>query len=113
VQSLVKGELKIDGKLANEDPEDMLGPRNRYKIYSVKMVAGRTYTIDLASGDFDAYLRLSDGQFKKLAEDDDSGGGTDSRIVFMAKSDGTHHIVATSLDGQVGSFTLTVREEKQ
>lgn len=111
-QTLNNGQLKIESKLTNDDTEDVLGPKNRYKIYTVKMVAQRTYTIDLVSTDFDAFLRLTDGQFRKLAEDDDGGGDLNSRIVFMPKTDGDYHIIATSLDGQLGSYTLTVREEK-
>jgi hypothetical protein len=112
VQALKDGRLKVESKLTNDDPEDVLGPKNRYKIYTVKMVANRTYTIDLVSTDFDAFLRLTDAQFRKLAEDDDGGGDLNSRIVFIPKTDGSYHIIATSLDGQLGSYTLTVREEK-
>jgi hypothetical protein len=111
-QTLKDGQLKIESKLTNDDPQDMLGPKNRCNVYTVKMVAKRTYTIDLVSTDFDAFLRLTDGQFKKLAEDDDGGGDLNSRIVFMPKTDGDYHIIATSLDGQLGSYTLSVREEK-
>jgi serine protease Do len=109
-QPLTNGELKLQDKLTTDDPIDPVGPKHAFKIHTVKMTAGRTYTIDLASDAFDAFLRLSDAQFKKLAEDDDSGGGLNSRIVFRAKTDGLYHIVATSLDGQLGDYTLTVRE---
>ncbi len=112
-QTLKDGEWKVEAKLTAADPEDPVGPRNHFKLYSIKMRAGNTYYIDLASGDFDAFLRVMDGQFRKLAEDDDSGGGTDSRVVFEPKADGVYHVVATSLDGQLGSFTLTVRAEKK
>jgi hypothetical protein len=110
-----EGQLKIEGKLTNDDPVDIVGPKQRHKIHTVKMMVGRTYTIDMSSDNFDTFLRLMDGQFRKLAEDDDSGGGnngTDSRIVFMPKTDGDYHIVATTFDGQIGDYTLTVREEK-
>ncbi len=109
------GQLKLEGKLTTDDAVDLVGPKHRYKIHTVRMAAGRTYTIDMASDNFDTYLRLMDGQFRKLAEDDDSGGGnngTDSRIVFTPKTDGDYHIVATTCDGNVGDYTLTVREEK-
>jgi hypothetical protein len=112
VQPIDKGELKIESKLTSDEPLDPLGPKHHYKVYSVKMVAGRRYTIDLVSNRFDAFLRLHDAQFKKLAEDDDSGGNLNSRIVFMAKADGVYHIVATTFDGDLGVFTLTVREQK-
>ena len=116
VLTIEKGELKIEAKITNDDPVDQVFPKNRYKIYSVKMTAGRNYTIDLesADADFDPWLRLTDARFQKLAEDDDSGGGLNSRIMYTPKADGTYHIVATNLnpDNQTGAFTLTVREEK-
>jgi hypothetical protein len=104
--------LKIDAKLTMDDAEDMVGPKHRYKLYSVKMTAGRTYTIDLESSQFDAFLRLHDGKFRKLAEDDDGGNDLNSRIVHRATADGVYHIIATTFDGEVGDFTLKVREEK-
>jgi hypothetical protein len=110
--ALDKGLLKIDDKLTNKDPNDPVGPKNRCKTYSVKMTAGKTYTIDLVSGNFDAFLRLTDATFKKLAEDDDGGGDQNARVVFVPKADGVYHIVATTYDGDLGAFTLTVREEK-
>jgi hypothetical protein len=112
VRPLAKGMLSVQDKLTNGDAEDQVFPKKRYKVYSVKMVAGRTYTIDLVSDDFDAWLRLTDAYFKKLAEDDDSGGNLNSRIVFTPKADGVYHIFTTCLDGQLGDYTLSVREEK-
>src|SRR5205085_2396099 len=40
VLSLKQGELLINGKLTNDDPQDPLGPKNRFKLYSIKMTAG-------------------------------------------------------------------------
>ena len=116
VLTVEKGELKIEAKITNDDPVDQVFPKTRYKIYSVKMVAGRAYTIDLVTNDadFDPWLRLTDARFRKLAEDDDSGGDLNSRIEFTPKADGVYHIIATNLnpDAQTGTITLTVREQK-
>ena len=54
---------------------------------------------------------LSDATGKKLAEDDDSGGGLNARIVFRAAQAGTYRLQATSFNGGAGAFTLTVREQ--
>ena len=54
---------------------------------------------------------LSDATGKKWAEDDDGGGGLNARIVFRAEQAGTFRIHATSFNGGVGAFTLTVREK--
>jgi serine protease Do len=75
------------------------------------MTAGRTYILDQRSKAFDAFLRLEDASGKKLAEDDDSGGDQNARIVFTAPQDGTYRIIATSFEQQgMGNYTLTIRE---
>lgn len=109
-QAVPKEGLAIDSKLDNADPADPLG-KNQHKVFSVRLEAGKTYTIDMASGDFDSFLRLLDSKFKVLATDDDSGGNVDARIVFEAKENGVYHIVATTFDGELGAFTLRVKAE--
>ena len=75
------------------------------------MKAGKTYTIDLVSEDFDAYLRLEHDDKGKLAEDDDGGGFQNSRIVFTPEATGVFRLVVTSCDpGQLGAYRLTIRE---
>ena len=60
----------------------------------------------------DPYLFLHDATGKKLAEDDDSGGGLNARIVFRVSADGVYRIQATSfMNVGRGAFTLTVREQ--
>lgn len=102
--------LNVGGRLTNKDPADPVGPKNRYKAYSVKMKAGRAYAIDFESDDFDAFLRVHDGRFRKLAVDDDGGDGLNSRLTFRPDADGVYHVIATTLDGELGAFRLRVRE---
>jgi hypothetical protein len=79
-------------------------------VYNVKLTAGTVYTIDLRSTDFDAYLYLLDDFGGILAQDDDSGGGLDARIVIRATYTGQHQIVVTTFgQGMRGNFTLLVR----
>jgi hypothetical protein len=83
-------------------------------VYQVKFVTSKTYIIDMVSLDpktLDPFLFLMDATGKKLAEDDDSGGGFNARIVFHANEDGTYRIRATSFNVGHGTFTLTVREQ--
>jgi hypothetical protein len=81
------------------------------KLYSVQLQAGKMYTIDLESATMDSYLYLFDGKSKLLAQDDDSGGDLNSRIVFRAERDGVYHIFATTLEGdETGEFTLKIRK---
>jgi hypothetical protein len=82
-------------------------------LYRVKLAAGTTYVIDMVTPNqpaLDPYLVLTDATGKQLAEDDDSGGGLNARIVFRPEQAGTFRIVATSINNGTGAFTLTVRE---
>lgn len=82
--------------------------------HQVRLVAGKTYVIDMISLDQKAlhpYLLFSDGAGKKLAEDNDGGDGLSARIVFRAEQDRIFHIQATSFNAGRGGFTLTVREQ--
>jgi hypothetical protein len=73
------------------------------------MTAGETYTLDLISQDFDAYLRLEDPSGKQVAEDDDSGGNNHSRIYYTAPQTGTYRLIATTfLPTAEGRYRLRV-----
>jgi Bacterial pre-peptidase C-terminal domain len=109
-RDLGKNGLTIKGQInANDDtPVGKAG-----KVYSVEMKAGQTYTIELNSPDLDSYLYLFDAKSALLAQDDDSGGELNSRIVYRAERDGIYHIIATSLGGMdTGEFTLKVRKRE-
>ena len=80
-----------------------------YKVTTFKMTGGTTYTLDLQSADFDAYLRLEDPSSKQVAEDDDGAGNFNSRIVFTPENDGIYRIIVTTCDpDQYGSYRLAV-----
>jgi hypothetical protein len=74
-----------------------------YDQLAVYIEAGRTYTISMESTDFDTYLRVGG------VSNDDSGGGSDSQIVFTADESALYWIYAgTHLTGETGSYTLTI-----
>ena len=77
------------------------------------MVAGKTYQIDMtkANGGLDPYLRLEDSAGKNVAQDDDSGGNLNARIMFNCTQTGEYRIVATTFVGGTGNFTLQVSEK--
>jgi hypothetical protein len=102
--------FKKDDQLTAADPRDKVLNESHRKVYDVMLKAGRTYVIDMVSSEFDAYLRLEDPDGKQLAQDDDGGGQLNARIVFTAPRDGTYHIIATSLEEDVGRYTVTVQE---
>jgi predicted Zn finger-like uncharacterized protein len=99
------------------DPLSQFG--GHHKLYFARLEAEQTYQIDLAVRDiklkdmsYDPYLYLLDDQKKVLAEDNDSGGEPNARIVFRPKSTGNYRILATHFGPlkNVGSYNLTVRQ---
>jgi hypothetical protein len=84
-----------------------------HKVHEVKMAAGKSYQIDLVSGNFDSFLRLEDEDGKQLAQDDDGGGFPNARIMFKAPKDGMYRIIATTFDGKTGAYTLTVKKSSE
>jgi hypothetical protein len=106
--------LVFNDTLRANDKRDTI-MHNPCKIFPVKFTANSTYTIDHRSNMFDAFLRLEDPSGQQVAVDDDGGRGfgggpLDARIVYRANQTGTYRIIATSLDGRTGNFTLTVRK---
>jgi WD40 repeat protein/HEAT repeat protein len=102
--------LRIQGVLSEGDPSDRVRQGCHTVVHIYPMRAGQTYVIDLESKDFDAYLRLENAGGKHLICDDDSGGGTDSRLVFRAPDTGRYRLIVTSfLRGVAGAYTLSVQ----
>ncbi|GEM_PF-832942 len=114
IHEVGKDGLKIDGKLTQDDPPLVNVPVAELKgaphqVFHVKLHKGQHYIIDLVSKDFDAFLVLEDAAGKRLAYDDDSGGGLNSRIAFSASSDGVVRLLAAALDKKPGAFQLNMR----
>ena len=79
------------------------------KSFLMPMESGRTYELNYRSQAFDCYLYLEDPDGRLVAEDDDGGGGLDSRIIHKAAKSGLYRIIATSLDGKsTGQFSLSI-----
>jgi hypothetical protein len=80
------------------------------KVYTVALKAGQVYTIDMMSGALDSYLRLEAPNGVRLAEDDDSGGGRNARIVYPAPADGAYRVIATTcFGGAIGPYVLRIQ----
>jgi S1-C subfamily serine protease len=104
----------IDGKLTVQDTYDKERKRCYRQVFPLALQADKTYTIDLVSADFDAYLRLEHDKKGKVAEDNDSAGNLNARIVYTPTAEGDYRIVVTTYDaGQVGTFRVTVQETKK
>jgi hypothetical protein len=61
--------------------------------------AGKTITITMFSDQVDSYLMLLDANGNWLAQDDDSGGGLNARIVAQLPAEGMYTILATTYAG--------------
>lgn len=78
-------------------------------FYSFSGTAGQHVTISMTSSVIDTYLVLFDPEADVVAEDDNSGGGTNAVITFTIDATATWFIVASSSDpGELGAYTLTL-----
>ena len=93
------------GTLSDADPE---GPDGSYvQAWALELSAGQEVTASLASSDFDAFLLVTGPGLEWELSDDDSGGGCDARITFIAPEDGEYRaIVNAAAPGQTGQFLL-------
>jgi hypothetical protein len=103
--------LQDEGRWTGQDP--LYAQRNLpFKDYKVNLKGGKLYIIDLVKGapGLDPYLFLESPTGKVVAQDDDSGGDLNARIVYAPPQDGEFRIIAASLSKASGPFTLTVRQ---
>lgn len=77
---------------------------------SVRLEAGRRYTISASSEAFDTMLSVARrGSDEVLAQDDDGGGGNNSRLTFAPGESGDYLVCVSSFGGRGGgAYTLTV-----
>src|SRR5262249_5484589 len=104
---------EIAGQLDANDPRDPIFNNSRAKFYEVELAEGMLYQIDLASNDFDAFLRIFDKNGTQLAFDDDSGGDLNARLYSIAPAKATYRISATSLDGKTGNYNFTIAHKSK
>jgi pre-peptidase len=97
-----------NGSLANTDC--VLSDGSYWDAFSFTGVVGQQVTITMSSSAFDNYLFLlrPDGQ-TDVAQDNDSGGGTNARITFTIDEAGSWFVIANSLTAnQFGAYTLAL-----
>jgi hypothetical protein len=94
-----------------DEKRPKLGPDRRAKVEEVKLSGGVKYVIELNTIEkFDPYLIIEDPKGKQLAEDDDSGGYPNAKVVFQAPSDGVYRIITTTFNpNETGGYALSVR----
>lgn len=104
-------ELVVDGGprsgvLSGDDL--VTGSGQRVQAWALEGVTGPAQ-VDLTSDDFDAFLYVLPGGGGGALEDDDSGGDLNSRVCLDEPGDYT--VVAASLGGNTGAFTLQVASD--
>jgi hypothetical protein len=97
-----------NGQLTSADC--FLTDNSYYDVYSFSGTSGQQVTITMTSSAFDTYLFLIDTSGSvDVAQDDDSGGGTNSQIVFTLNQTGTWFIVANAFDPNVfGAYSVVL-----
>jgi len=114
----------VKGKVLFPSPPQVLGPgdNNNYpekpgcffKTFPLKLVAGKTYIIEMNKIDqsaLDPYLILVNALGQKLADDNDGGGDLNAKIIYQAPVTGNYQVLATSLAANMtGQFQLIVSE---
>lgn len=73
--------------------------------------SGQTVTIDLSSTAFDTFLFLLDPTPQVVATDDDSGSGTNSRIVYTLDQTSSEWSIGANafFPGETGAYTLSLQ----
>jgi serine protease Do len=109
----VAKEITLDGRaiaaiLTSSD--STLPDGSYYKAYQFQGQAGQSLVIEMRGSSIDSYLVLFDVNGRKVAEDDDSGGGKNARITVTLPSTGRYTLYANSYEvGEKGTYTLSGR----
>lgn len=82
------------------------------QAYAFEAPQGVPVTIDVISVAFDAYVYLLGPDGQEIESDDDSGGSCNARISTFTPEAGRYLIVAGSLTGETGDFTLRVGDRQ-
>ena len=98
---------QLAGALAETDCRSEIAPASFADTYTLAATAGTRYEITMRSAAIDARLFVSRPGGAFLASDDDSGGGTDAKVVFLAGETGTYRVEAVSSgDDETGAYTI-------
>lgn len=107
----VRAGVPVTGQLLRSD--SALDDRTHVDVWTYRGRRGERLTVTLASAEFDAYLMVErpvGGEV--LAQDDDGGSNTNSRVVVDLLADGDYHLLANTVHaGETGRYTLTVRSD--
>jgi Trypsin-like peptidase domain/Bacterial pre-peptidase C-terminal domain len=81
-----------------------------FDAYTFEGKAGQQVAIEMSSGDIDPYLILLSPNGAEVAQDDDSGGDKNARIVVQLPESGTYTLIANSYaGGESGAYSVAVK----
>ena len=104
----LNGSVEVDGNLGSESkvlPVD----NSYYDLYAFEGKSGQRISIDMSSKQIDSYLILLSSNGQELAQDDDSGGEKNARIIVTLPEDGTYKLLANSYEaGESGDYKLKI-----
>jgi hypothetical protein len=110
VTGMIQVGRTVNGTLSADDPK-LASDSTYYQRWILPVTAKQTFTVDLESSDFDAFVMLTRGRGDKLVDNDDGGGGCNARLVYTAQDDHPLRIfVNTASKNQSGRYTLRVSE---
>ena len=103
--------LPLDGSVVrgslDRSDDIWLGDNSFYDIYRFEGEAGARVRLEMVSSTVDSYLILIGPDGNGIAQDDDSAGGSNARIVATLPVDGTYTVLANSYQGgQAGNYRL-------
>ncbi len=97
------------GSASLGSPDCVESPGIWVRFWTIQGIAGQEVTIDVSSSDFDTVLDLLNPDGVIVASNDDSGGGTDSHIVYTLDSTGPWTAKVSNFPGTgPGSFNISL-----
>lgn len=103
-QALEPG-IPMKGALTPDDPT--LSDGTYYDAYTFYGHMHELIRFHLSSDEMDMYLLVVDAKGRVIAEDDDSGGGTDAMVEVEIPADGTYQVLANAFfRGSTGEYLL-------
>ena len=100
---------RVEGRLTLGDCEFSLDD-SYVDVYEITLPTQSTLQIDMTSSEIDSYLGFFSGAGVFLAEDDNSGGDRNARLVTTPLDPGKYRIWANSAGATVGGYSLTVTQ---
>ena len=102
---------KASESYSKSEIKDVLNRNNRQRSHWIKMSVGTTYVIEMTSLEYKSCLQLENYHDEVIAQNNQNGSQKNSRIEFVATSDGPYRITATSANQTAsGAYRITIHE---